>query len=149
MLRVKPSSISSTLPGLASIHVEKPSSCAMSAVPVVCWLFKKTGLCDERELLDPPCTLLNTVCWPVGRMSYPDAPTLKTFQRLYLTPPCKWVLKPNVVKGRSKSRESVIVLAMPTSAKGVRLENERSKWFVQSKVPRPVLRPFLLSPTGA
>src|SRR5207244_5537674 len=59
------------------------------------------------------------------------------------------VLKPNVVKGRSKSRESVIVLAIPTSAKGVRLKNERSKWLVQSNVPRPVLRPFLLSPAGA
>src|SRR5229473_110347 len=82
-------------------------------------------------------------------MSYPAAPTLMDFQTSTSAPPRKWVLRPSVVYGRTKSRESEVVLERPASRKGVTCENVRSKRFVQSKVARPVLRPSLLSPSGA
>src|SRR5260370_41945857 len=82
-------------------------------------------------------------------MSYPAAPTLMNFQTSTDAPPRKCVLRPSVVYGRTNSRESEVVLEKPASRKGVTWENVRSTRFVQSKVARPVLRPSLLSPSGA
>src|SRR5690349_19182770 len=82
-------------------------------------------------------------------MSYPAAPTLMNFQTSTEAPPRKCVLRPNVVYGRRKSRESEVVLEKQASRKGVTWENVRSIRFVQSKVARPVLRPSLLFPSGA
>src|SRR5260370_15330104 len=82
-------------------------------------------------------------------MSYPAAPRLMNFKTSTAAPPRKCVLRPRVVCGRRNSRESEVVLEKPASRKGVTWENVRSTRFVQSKVARPVLRPSLLSPSGA
>src|SRR5712691_3153033 len=123
----------------------------MSAVPVVCWLDWKFRPCVAPAPFPPgaPVTRLKTVWLPNGRMSYPAAPTLMNFQTSTAAPPRKCVLRPSVVYGRRNSRESEVVLEKPASRKGITWENVRSTRFVQSKVARPVLRPSLLSPSGA